>query len=261
MTLTGRKLSGLAAGILMLAGAAPAAANQVPGATYTGPAATGGTVSFEVSAQGGSITRLAWRNVATGCGTLSGGFKPRVPIVDHSFVAFRGAFRPSVAGSFPASQQATGSLSPGGGLFGAGCEPVGWTASTTAIAPPAPASDEVPPTIEILRTGKGFRGDGGLRVWIAAPEESFRVTVGGRVAIAGDGEAALRLRRVETQVPHGTNLPYPTSSIAPSLGRRGLKVVRRAVNNGRRVEVRIAVTAVDAAGNRTVERLTVRLRH
>jgi hypothetical protein len=259
MTRTGRKLSGLAAGILMLAAAAPAAANHVPAATYTGTTATGGTISFDVSAQGGSITRFAWRDVPTGCGTLSGG-KQRMPIIDHSFASFSRAFTPSIAGTFPVSQQATGTLSSGGGKFGgAGCA-VRWTASTTTVAPPAPPSDEVPPTIEI-RTGKRLGRDGGLRVWIAAPEEPCRVTVRGRVAIAGSSAPALRLRRAVAQLPHGANLPYPTSSIEPKLGRRGLKAVRRALKNGRRVEARIAVTAVDAAGNRTIERLTVRLRH
>ncbi|MGH2824658.1 MAG: hypothetical protein ACRDLY_16905 [Thermoleophilaceae bacterium] len=252
-------MSGLAAGILMLAAAAPAAANQVPGATYTGTAATGGTVSFDVSAQGGSITRFTWRDVPTGCGTLSGG-RHRLPIIDHSFTSFRQPFTPSVAGTFPAGQQATGTLSPGAGKFGPGCAPVGWTASTTTVAPPAPASDEVPPTIEI-RTGGRLRSGGGLRVWIAAPEEPCHVTVGGTVAIAGGSAAPLRLRRVEAQLAHGANLPYATSAIEPRLGWRGLEAVRQALKNGRRVEARIVVTAVDAAGNRTVERLTVQLRH
>jgi hypothetical protein len=258
MTLTGRKVSGLAAGILMLAAPAPAAANQIPGATYTGTAATGGAISFDVSAQGGSITSFAWRDVPTGCGTLSG-VRHRLPIIDHSFASFIRPFTLSIAGTFPVSQKATGTLSPSAGRFGGGCAPVGWTASTTAIAPPDPVSDEVPPTIEI-RTGKRLGRDGGLRVWIAAPEEPFHVRVGGRVAIAGSSAAALRLRRADAQLPHGANLPYPTSSIEPRLGRRGLKAVRRALKNGRRVEARIVVTAVDAAGNRTVERLTVMLR-
>lgn len=258
MTRTGRKLSGLAAGLLMLAAAAPAAANQVPGATYTGTAATGGTVSFDVSAQGGSITRFAWSDVPTGCGTLSGA-RRRLSIIDHSFASFRRPLTASIAGTFPVSQQATGTLSPSAGRFGGGCAPVAWTASTTTVAPPAPASDEVPPTIEI-RTGKRLGRDGGLRVWIAAPEEPFHVRVGGTVAIAGSSAPAVRLRRADAQLPHGANLPYATSSIEPKLGRRGLKAVRRALKNGRRVEARIAVTAVDAAGNHTVERLTVRLR-
>jgi hypothetical protein len=242
----------------MLAAAAPAAANQVPGATYTGTAATGGTVSLEVSAQGGLITRIAWTDVPTGCGTLSGS-KHRLPIIDQSFASFRRPFTTSISGTFPASQQAKGTLSPTAGRYGRGCAPVGWTASTTTVAPPAPARDEIPPTLEI-RTGKRLGVDGGLRVWITAPEEPFHVRVGGKVAIAGRSAPALRLRRADAQLPHGANLPYATSSIEPKLGRRGLKAVRRALNNGRRVEARIAITAVDAAGNRTVERLTVRLR-
>lgn len=258
MTLMGRRLCGLAAGGLMLAAAAPAAANQVPGATYIGTAATGGTVSLDVSAQGGLITRIAWTDVPTGCGTLSGS-KHRLPIIDHSFVSFRRPFTSSISGTFPASQQAKGTLSPTAGRYGRGCAPVGWTASTTRVAPPAPASDEVPPTLEI-RTGKRLGGDGGLRVWIAAPEEPFHVRVGGKVAIASSSAAAFRLKRADAQLPHGANLPYATSWIQPKLGARGLKAVRRALKNGRRAEARLTVTAVDAAGNRTVERLTVRLR-
>jgi hypothetical protein len=240
----------LVVGVLTLA-AAPAHANHIPGATYTGFAAPGGTVTFDVSARGGAITRFAWSGVPTECGIRTGSFTGSTPIVDHAFDLFkRQPGRPiSFAGSFPANQQATGTLiQPGRG----GCKSVDWTATTTAIAPPPPTSDEVPPAVDI-RAGKRLRRDGGIGVSVGCPEEACHLTAAGTVSVVG---RTLRLRPDHRRsVSHGG-----TVLLTPRLARRGLTAVRRALRDGRRVVAKLAVAAVDAAGNRGVERSTIRLR-
>jgi hypothetical protein len=257
----------LVAGVLALA-AAPAHANHIPGATYTGTAATGGSVSFDVSALGGAVTRFAWSDVPTDCGVSSGNVRGSLPIVDHAF--WHGQFRPpsgpGFRGSLPTNQQATGGLGQGTGRFGTGCGfSVGWTATTTAIAPPPPASDEIPPAIDV-RAEDRLRRDGELKVWVGSPEEPCLVTVGGAVSAAGGGRT-FRLRRDRTRLAHGANVEFgnvpvnPDANVAsePQLRPRALAAVRRALKNGRRVEARVTVVAVDAAGNRAVERATIRL--
>jgi hypothetical protein len=257
----------LVAGVLTLA-AAPAHANQIPGATYTGFAATGGTVTFDVSARGGAITRFAWSGVPTECGTSAGNVSGNLPITDHAF--WHGRFRPTSGpgfrGSFPANQQATGVLQQGTGRFGSGCAfSVGWTATTPAIAPPPPTSDEIQPAVDVRIEGR-LRRDGDLKVWVGSPEEPCVVTVGGTVSVAGDGRT-FRLRRAKTELAHGANVEFgnlpidPAANVPsePTLGRRALTAVRRALKDGRRVEAKVAVVAIDAAGNRTVERSTIRL--
>lgn len=243
----------LVASVLTLA-AAPARANHIPGATYTGTAATGGTVSFDVSALGGAITRFAWNGVPTDCGTSKGNFTRSRPIMEHAFVGGGGLGRLGFSGSFPANQQATGTLSTGG--FGGGCS-VGWTATTTAMAPPPPTSDQIPPVVDI-RSGGRLGRDAVLRILVESPEEPCTVTVGGTVSIAGSGRT-FRLRRTVTLLPHGANLPFGDVPSEHKLGRRALAAARRALKNGRRVGAKVTVTAVDAAGNRTVEGATIRI--
>jgi hypothetical protein len=240
----------LVAALLTLA--APAHANHIPGATYTGTAATGGTVSFDVSARGGAIVRFAWSGVPTDCGILTGSFKGSTPIVDHAFDLFKQQpGRPvTFAGSFPASQQAIGTLGkPGRG----GCKSVGWTATTTAIAPPPPTSDEIAPAVDVRTSGR-LRRDGGIRVWVGCPEEACHVTAGGRASIAGGGGTFRLKPYFRPSVSHGQTVP-----VEPKLSRRGVAAARRALRNGRRVLATVVVSAVDAARNRVVQRSTIAL--
>jgi hypothetical protein len=249
----------LAAGLTLAA--APAHAAHVPGATYTGTAATGGTISFDVSARGGAVTRFAWRDVPNPnpvCpGTLTGKFTRKVPILEHGF---SGGSYMRFLGSFAGNQLAAGALTWSSGPAGGECGSfsTAWTATTTAVAPPPPTSDEIPPEIDFRVRNRLSRG-GKLTVWVASPEEACRVTVGGKVSIAGGAET-FRLRPVKARLPHGANLPFADLPIEPSLGGLGLAAARRALREGRRVQAKVTVRAVDAAGNRTVERLTVRQR-
>ncbi len=249
--------------VLVSALAAPAAdASPIPGATYTGTAATGGTVSLDVSALGGAVTRFAWSEVPRPtnpeCGTLSGNFIGSAPILAHGF---SGLTYMRFSGSFPGNQQAAGRLrwhvGPGGPTGSCGGISIGWTATTTAVAPPPPTSDEIPPVIDVSVRERMSRS-GKLTLWVATPEEACRVTVAGKVSIAG-GAQTFRLRRVRSRLPHGANLPRADFPIEPRLRGRAHASVQRALRAGRRVEAHITVRAVDAAGNVRLERSTIRL--
>ncbi len=133
----------LAVALLVLAAplaAAPAlaaAANVSPAATYTGTAATGGTVEFDVSADGGAVTRFAVVGVPTSCGTVDSTSVGTIAISGDSFQSSSSSgFR--FSGSFPAPQQARGTLSLK--LIFPSCtsQEVAWTASTPTPQPPPP---------------------------------------------------------------------------------------------------------------------------
>lgn len=141
-----RSLALFASGVVMAmaAMAAPALASNVSHpATYTGPAATGGTIEFDVSADGSAVTRFAVKNVATTCGTIESTTTGTIPIVNDSFSNNSGIVR--FAGTFHAIQQAQGTVSfQSFGIFGCTSQPVSWTATT-----PTPPPDETPPNTKI----------------------------------------------------------------------------------------------------------------
>ena len=252
----------VAAGLTLAA--TPANANHIPGATYTGTTAMGGTVSFDVSTQGGSIRRFAWSGVPTDCGMSTGTYHrqlrwqyphPEQPKPGPRFLPSTRASRPLLwfVSREPASE---GTLGTGPRQsVGSGCTfSVGWTATTAAMAPPNPAGDQIPPLVDV-RIGNRLGGDGVIRVRVESPEEPCSVLVGGTVSISGPGGRTFRVRRAKTMVQHGGS-----GVLRPKLGPRALATVRRALRNGRRVEQKVVLVAVDAADNRTVERSTIRLR-
>jgi hypothetical protein len=99
---------GLAA-LLALFTVAPTAANHRAGATYRGSAASGGSVSFKVSANGRNITRISLRNVRTDCGTTSSTTTGRIRIRNHRFNYNSGSL--DFNGSFSPGNRARGRLS------------------------------------------------------------------------------------------------------------------------------------------------------
>jgi hypothetical protein len=123
------------------------ASNVSHPATYTGTTATGGTIEFDVSADGTEVTRYAIKGVSMPpCGTFTAyTTDPTVAdIVDDAFMEQRG--RIYLSGSFPAFQQAQGTLVyHRSDSDNCASEKVAWTA-TTPTAPP----DEVPPETRIL---------------------------------------------------------------------------------------------------------------
>ena len=70
--------------VLLAFAAAPASAVHSHAATYTGTFAAGGSIAFDVSADGDSITRLKVTDVPTECGTLTAAFG-YVPVQNDSF--------------------------------------------------------------------------------------------------------------------------------------------------------------------------------
>jgi hypothetical protein len=235
-------------GAVLVIAAAPAHANHIPGATYTGSAASGGTVELVVSAGGAAVTRFAAADVPTDCGVVSVTVTGTMPIMDHAFS--RGpADGAAFSGSFGATQQVTGTLSEGGECSYS----VPWTATTSAAPPLPPATDVTAPSVE-ARAGRRLRPGGVLLVRVRGATEACRVTVGGSVSVRGRARP-FRLRRASAQLGQGGSV-----RLALALGRRGRAAVRRALENGRRVRARVTVAAVDTAGNRATTRLTRRLR-
>ena len=116
-----------AATVGLLLAASPARANHIAGATYMGTAATGGTVEFDVSADGASVTRFELTNVQTSCGVANGSVT-NIPITAHTFSRETGT--PRVSGSFPTVQQAQGTLTAHNAFPTCDSDPVEWTAST-----------------------------------------------------------------------------------------------------------------------------------
>ncbi|HEX7058389.1 MAG TPA: hypothetical protein VF176_00875 [Solirubrobacterales bacterium] len=106
-------------------------------ATYSGAAASGGTVEFDVSADGAGVTRFAISGVSTTCGTVNGTAAGVFPIANDAFSnGSPTAIGLRFNGSFPAAQQAQGTLSFRlGGFPGCTSDNVSWTARTSTPPP------------------------------------------------------------------------------------------------------------------------------
>jgi hypothetical protein len=236
-------------GVLSLAPAA-AQANHIPGATYRGTSPAGGTVEFDLSADGTSVTRFVAADVRTGCGGMvSKSFTGSIPIVTHAFSSDP-ADAVRFEGSFPSPGSAAGSL-----IDSSCANPaVSWSAATDAAAGTLLPPDTTPPTIDARARRSQRLGRGGrFRVRVGCRDEPCLVVAGGRVAVQGTRAGPFRLKRASARLLRGGS-----ARLEPRLGRRALEAVRRALRSGRRVEVRVTVSAIDAAGNRAVTRLCVR---
>jgi hypothetical protein len=127
--------------LALLAFASPAAAFHIPGATYDGTHAGGGTVSFTVTADGSGLSSFTVGGPVQGNICTFGGstvtFVQPLPIVNHAFNSSSGTT--TLNGTFPGVQQASGSFRiktfpP----FSCDSGTVTWTARTTA----SPAGSE-----------------------------------------------------------------------------------------------------------------------
>lgn len=160
----------------VLAVSAPAANVSHP-ATYTGTAATGGTVEFDVSADGSAVTRFAIKDVEVPpCGSVSSQTTGSIPIVDDSFSSTSGIVR--FKGSFPAVQQAQGSVSfHFSGFPGCNSQEVSWTATT-----PTPPPDTTAPGTKIKSGPSGTIGSRNATFRFASTEagSSFQCKLDGK---------------------------------------------------------------------------------
>jgi hypothetical protein len=145
-----RTLALLALFVLAMAVWAPAApaANVVYPATYTGTAATGGTVELDVSADGNEIIRFALTKVPLPpCGTVTGQTPRKVAIVNDSFSNTLGLVH--FSGSFPVLGQAQGSVSIHRKDGTCDSEEISWTA-TAPLPPPVEPPPPPPPPAPVL---------------------------------------------------------------------------------------------------------------
>jgi hypothetical protein len=240
-----------AVGALSLA-TAPAHASHIPGATYRGTAASGGTVELDVSADGAAVTRLGVTDVRSSCGVaVSMTFTGSLPIVNHAFSSDP-ADLIRFEGSFPAPGQASGALLP----FSCPNPAVSWVAATEAAAITSPQPDRTAPALNVRARRSQRLGRGGrIRLRAGCPAEACRVVAGGSVSVQAARAGRFRLKPASAALTGGGS-----ARLEPRLGRRALEAALRALEAGRRVRVEVEVSAVDAAGNRTVERLSIRLR-
>jgi hypothetical protein len=115
----------IAAGAL----AAPAAAFHIPGATYGGDVSGGGTISFTVSGDGGSVTNLALNGPIgrPDCTVASRRYSQPIPIASQAFD------NGEVSGTFPNVRGAYGRFNVVVSQLTTSCRVTGtWSAITAA---------------------------------------------------------------------------------------------------------------------------------
>lgn len=147
-----RKLTLSAFGALVVMGALAASAlgsNLSHPATYSGTVSAGGTVEFDVSPDGSAVTRFELKEAeVTPCGTVSARATGSIPIVNDSFSNTSGLLH--FSGSFPAIQQAQGTISLHSSFPSCDTAEIPWTATT-----PTPPPDEMPPNTKVTSGPKG----------------------------------------------------------------------------------------------------------
>lgn len=243
-----------------------AQANHSYSATYSGTHQGGGTVDFDVNADGTAITRVRFTNVP---GTFSGGTctlgpsetTGTLPINNHAFSTGTPSSAFAFSGSFHAPQMAQGTFSLR--TFGPdGCSSgtLSWSATTSVPPPPGspgptPGTDTTPPTVGVSAPRSQRLGRGRIRVNVSCPTEGCEATVRGTLSFPG-AAATFRLRGATVDVAQGDS-----ERVVLRVPRRALAAAKRALARGRRVTARISVTVEDAAGNTgSPVRRTVRLR-
>jgi len=248
--------------------APPASANHIAGATYNGTS-QGGTVSFTVTPDGSGISNFNVGGPIQGdfCtfSNITTNYVQPLPITNHTFSDTTAPF--TVTGSFPGVQSASGTFRmKTSGPYPCDTGDVSWNATTTAQPPSPPPSpppsqppggepltDVTPPSLLVQSPGSQLLGKT-IRVAVGCPSEACRVTARGTMSVP-DTARVFRLRSASARLSAGQR-----ATLRLRLGRRALSAARKALKAGRRVRARITVVAVDAAGNRKVKRVSVRLR-
>jgi hypothetical protein len=254
--------------LVVLAVAAPARANHIAGATYTGTHAQGGTVSFTVTPDGSGISSFSVGGPVQGdtCSFPSGSstnYVQPLPIVNHAFSDTTPPLTES--GSFPGSQSASGTFRIKTQVFGApSCDTgeVTWNATTTASPPvgpapgPGPGPDTIAPTA--ILSGKTTQKAGSkVAIEVSCPDEACLATATGTASVPGAARAAKRfkLKPASARIAKGAK-----AKLKLKVPRKAQKAIKRALRKGKKVKVAVKVTVRDAAGNSTAKRRTIRLR-
>ena len=228
-----------------------ASAKPVPGATYTGPVAGGGTVEFDVSADGKAITRFKASDVpgtylGSTC-TVTGGGTGHVSISNNAF-SWGLTFGFTFSGSFPGAQQAQGVVNLIDGLCFTGDHK--WTAATTTLPPPPP--DRIPPAL-VLRYAKTQAAvrHGAVDVQVRCPTEACAVTASGRVA-------ALKVYRLGSATSHLAKGGRTTLHL--KLSQKARAGITSALRKHATVKAFLNIAAHDSARNFTMKARTIRIR-
>jgi hypothetical protein len=232
----------LAVGLLLLA-ASPGQAHHVSGAAYSGTW-EGGTVEFDVSADGKTVTRFkVSKDPGQGCLEA---FGLQIPINDHAFDASTGPHL-SISGSFPSARSAQGAFAFGSGPgvpnYDCGSGTVAWSATVDTTAP-------------ALRLG-GSKSQsikrGSVVVATECLGEACDATAKGTVRVPGAG------RRFKLKQASAQDICCGKTPLKLGLSRKARSAIKRALRQSERVTAKVTVTARDSAGNAAVKRRTIRL--
>jgi hypothetical protein len=234
-------------------------------ATYSGTIAGGGMVEFDVSADGTAVTRFKTLDVVRNACTFSDmELVGRYVITDHAFQG--GDASLSFNGAFNAVQAAQGTVTvtrpPVPPQPSCTSGQLTWTATTTVPPPagtpppaPPPATDTTAPRMSVAAASpQPVDSKGRIALRVGCPDEACRATAQGTVSVPGSA-ATFRLKAVTAGVVKGQR-----ARLALKLPSEARAAVRRALAKGRRVSARVTVTVVDAAGNRSQAKRTIRLR-
>jgi hypothetical protein len=262
----------LLAAALLFAVPIDASANHIAGATYNGTSA-GGAVSFMVTPDGAGISSFSIEGpIPNNCGSVSNfqkNYTQPLPITNHTFSDNSSTF--VLNGSFPGTQTASGTYRIKTTIYGPGgsttCDTgdVAWNASTTASPPPDPEPEPEP------EPEPGPGGTTAPDVTLSGPKtqelgKSVVVAVGCREACFASATGFVDVPR--TGVAKRLKLRGAAATIAARdreklklrVPRKVRRAIRRALRRGATVTAKVRVVAVDGAGNRTVEKRTIKLK-
>ena len=221
--------------------AAPASASHSHPATYTG-GVSGGSLEFDVSADGTSITRLRIIAVSE-CARHDLELTTRIAIVDHAFDYTSSGlwFSGTVPGSGGGGGRAA--LPPGlPGLHELGTRLDRETARR-------PLSPRTRPRRSSTLSGPATQRAGRTVTVTVTSNEAGAARATGRVR--GRFALAASAAMLTAHAPARLSLRVPS---------RARRAVARALRDGRRVRAVVTVSVRDAAGNRTDRSRTIRLR-
>ncbi len=281
----GRALMAALVLAVFLFAAARAEAHHSPSALYTGTHSGGGTVEFDVSADGSAITRYKF----VGLPCQDGSFidfettGTSVPIANHGF--YVADAEELFSGSFSQTQAAAGSYQSLGATGAGDCltDVVSWTATTTA--PARQCSDgidndgdglvdfgadhgcldglddnETDPDITdpvLVLSGKKAQKLGkSVSVRVACPGEACTARATGRVSVPAPKAARrYKLRGATATLPSGG-----AATLKLKHSRAASAAIKLALGRGAKVTAQLTVSVLDAAGNRTTKRRKITLK-
>ena len=209
---------------------------------------TGGSLEFDVSADGTAITRL--RIVAVSeCARHDVEITSPIAIVDHAFdFTSPGLW---FSGTFPAPRTAQGTVRYHRDFPDCTSTLRDWNAMTSAPMPSVPPADTTAPVVAL--SGPVTQRAARTVALTVTSSEAGSASVTGTILVRRRGRFALRASAatLSAHVPARVALRVPT---------RTRRAISRALRDGRRVSAVVTVSVRDAAGNRTDRSRTIRLR-